>query len=360
MLNLCLFAPRAFNGLNGGISNWERIIRKEIQQDTEIKLFFVDSASLRRSTDGGTLFYRIWHGSYVMLRAIYEISRQIKKEGIDIAHITTSGGLGFIRDYCLIKLLAKKGIPTVYHIHFGRTVMYHRNNTWHWKIMKQIIRLADCTIAIDKKTYNLLKPVAKNVVQINNPIDINSFNKYNITYTKKIVFIGWLIKEKGIEELLQAYNEINTDFELLIIGPGTDKYVKHLKDRYNLNNIRLIGELKHEEAMKILAEASLFVLPSYTEGFPNVILEAMALCKPVIATNVGAIPEMIPNEYIVKPRNSEELRDMIKSVLANSEFQKIGQELHAKVLLEYNGHTTYEKYRKIWKDFVQKRSKNVQ
>ena len=82
------------------------------------------------------------------------------------------------------------------------------------------------------------------------------------------------------------------------------------------------GPKPHDDAVRMMAAADLFTLPSYSEGFPNVVAEAMALGKPILATTVGAIPEMLdiggPEEcgVVVPPREVEPLAAALERLLA--------------------------------------------
>lgn len=94
--------------------------------------------------------------------------------------------------------------------------------------------------------------------------------------------MGWVIKTKGIEELLSAWKDVNIDGKLLIVGPYQESYLEYLnKSGYDLQNVIFEGEKSHEEAMNLLAGCEAFILPSYSEGCPYVILEAMSLKKPI-------------------------------------------------------------------------------
>lgn len=354
-MNLCMIAPRS--SLSGGVSNWEKILSQELCRHREIKVYFINNASTKRPMDGGTIIYRIFHGSYVMFRAYFMLRRFAKKKKIDIVHMTTSGGLGLIRDNWILKYLSKKKISSVYHIHFGRAIAYRNRNGWKWKLLIRAVKNADCTIVIDQKSYRILRSESKKIEYVNNPVNLEEFGRYKITNERKIVYIGWIIKEKGIEELIQAFHRFNAkeEYELELIGPGKREYVEFIQSEYDMSHIHLLGEMKHDDAMCKLAEASFFVLPSYTEGFPNVILEAMALHKPVIASNVGAVPQMLEDGagIVVEPRDIIGLSDAMRT-LANTEKQKeMGEKSYARVFQNYDIKKTFEKYYRIWKETSQ-------
>ena len=349
-MNLCLIAPRS--DLSGGVSNWERILSNELRKHPNINVFFINNTSTKRPTDGSTIFYRVFHGGYVMVRARIMLAKFCRNYNIDVVHMTTSGGLGFLRDNILLSFLKKKHIPSVYHIHFGRSVEYKEANGRKWRQLLKAVRTADTTIVIDKRTFEVLKPHAKRIKYVNNPIDVDNYIKYEIEYLKRIVFIGWIIKEKGIEELLKAFETFNyeREYELYLIGPGTEEYVSYIRNNYALDNVHISGEMNHDDAMEVLSKAAFFVLPSYTEGFPNVILEAMALHKATIATNVGAIDEMIDDAagITVEAKDVDSLLSAMISLDDIEKQKEIGTRAYARVCNMYNIREAFDKYYDIW------------
>jgi len=161
---------------------------------------------------------------------------------------------------------------------------------------------------------------------INNGIDKSKFNysntlseKYakqlNIENQNNIVYVGRLHSIKRIDVLVKSLNLCSTEFKnnsvLHIIGDGPEKKkLKMLVDKENLQNrVVFHGNLTHEEIAKYMIASDLFCLVSKNEGQPNVILEALACGLPVVATNVGGIPDLIDskNGVLVEPDNPADL-----------------------------------------------------
>lgn len=354
-MKLCLVAP--VPPPYGGVANWEEIIVNEIKKHDDISLTLINIAPNKRPMDGRTIFDRVFYSGFVMLKAYHELKRNVRSCCPDVVHMTTSGGLGFFRDLLFLNYLHRKRIPSVYHIHFGRTIEYRKENGRCWRQITKAVSIADATIVLDEKSYELLEPYAKKIVKINNPIDVDTYKKFiDIKQEKnKISYIGWIIKPKGIEELLIAFHDFNRKhsykYTLELIGPGDPNYIKKLLETYNTNNVFFLGEVDHDEAMKRLASSYAFILPSYTEGFPNVVLEAMALKKGIIATDVGALPEMLENNagILIKPKDVKQIFNALESIIDEQYKNEMAKNTYKRVNEFYDVKPTYEKYCNLWK-----------
>ena len=136
------------------------------------------------------------------------------------------------------------------------------------------------------------------------------------------------------------------------LKPYDTEYKNGLERKYKCENVVFLGEKPHDEAMKIVASSSVFTLPSYTEGFPNAVLEAMALEKPIVATSVGAIPDMLCGcGVVVPPENSRELENALSDLISNEELRNdFAKKAKHKMLGEYTIDKIFESYKTIWNE----------
>lgn len=351
----------------GGIANWTAMLLEYVK-DTENSLNTIDIAPKKRSTEGRNIFDRVVVSGFDMLKKKRELKAQIRNNRPDVIHMTTSGSLAIIRDILLLKAAKKHGIPTVYHIRFGKTEEMAQSNSRLWRLFLKAMRTADAVLTIDKKTYCAVKKYVHcaNVFLVPNPINTAKLPKLKDEPKKQIVFLGWVVPTKGVSELVEAWNTVGTeypDYKLLIIGQSSPKYLEELKNSIKADNIAFSGEMSHENAMKSVAESEVFILPSYTEGFPNAVVEAMALKKTVIASAVGAIPEMLGDDcgILIEPKSSEEIASALRKTLPDRELrERISANALSKVNSEYKIETVYKQYQKIWENVRRNENELVQ
>lgn len=343
----------------GGIANWTKLIDDYVKNIDDVEMSFVNTAPKKRSMEGRTLWDRVVVQGFEMFRLNKQMKKMLKSEKLDAVHMTTSGQLATFRDILMLKTAKKMGVPTVYHTRFGRIPEISKNNTGEWKRLKKAMGLASKVMVIDTKTLESVKKYAPeaNVCYVPNPFDMNKTDGVEITkeQNKEIVFVGWVIKTKGVEELLCAWQNIvekYPDWTLRIVGPYNEEYKKELEEKFFCKNVIFDGEKPHDEAMKLVAQAAVFTLPSYTEGFPNAVLEAMALETPVVATRVGAIPDMLSScGIVVEPQNVNELETAFEKVLGDENLRnELAVRAKEKMLKEYTIETVFDTYKSVWNE----------
>ncbi len=161
----------------------------------------------------------------------------------------------------------------------------------------------------------LFKPLNKFTIRNELKIDKNR---------KVILFVGNLKPVKGLAYLLEAFTDIikkeRQDIEMIIIGEGElRKELEEKIKKYGIQNfVYILGTKPHHEITKWMNACDILCLPSLSEGVPNVILEALACGIPVVASNVGGIPEIINcSDYgiLVEPGNSHKLKQALLECL---------------------------------------------
>lgn len=154
------------------------------------------------------------------------------------------------------------------------------------------------------------------------------------------VFVGRLTRDKGIGELLQAFEQVNNQFatcSLLVVGPDEDK----IEQSVALHpKIRFVGKTSQPEAY--MAAADVFVLPSYREGFGTVVIEAAACGTPTVATNIYGLSDAVVDGetgLLVPVRDSNKLAEALLFLATNSEKRTLmGEAARRRALLQFSQH----------------------
>jgi len=254
------------------------------------------------------------------LKAIYILSRILKKEKIEIV-------IGHTPKGALISMIAAKIVGTKRRIYFRHGIFYETSNGIKKCILRHIEKLtsycANLIVCVSESVLNLsitdnLNPSFKNILLNSgscNGINFEYFNRKNLVdedlFSLKAVnkinnddfvvgFVGRLVIDKGIKELLIAWKIVSTrhpNAKLLLIGPyekrnGLSKdLILHIKNDPSIINIDYVIDVRPYYALM-----DIFILPSYREGFPTVVLEASAMLLPVITTrSTGCIDSIVEN-----------------------------------------------------------------
>ncbi len=154
-------------------------------------------------------------------------------------------------------------------------------------------------------------------------------------------YIGRLNRDKGIQELVSAFVKLRNEPKLILVGK-LDETAPISSETTNIimENDRITCTGFLDDIRPILAGSSLLVLPSYREGFPNVLLQAGAMGLPVIASNINGCNEIIDdnfNGWLVSPRDVEDLRGKMEHVMSISqgELAVMGFNARARVVERY-------------------------
>lgn len=350
-----------------GIANWTRNIMNYSLKAT-INDFDVVVLPYDRSlyVYGGThKITRLLVGVKDYIKLILKTNKYLKREQFDIVQISTSASMGLLRDYFLCKLVKKYNSKIVFHYHFGRLPQILEGNNWESKLLRKILSISDTSIVMDLFSFNSMKKHGyENVLYLPNPIaeynfrKIRSIEKTAYRVDKQVLFVGHVVKEKGVFELVEACREIE-DIKLRIVGKNTPEITMALEQLASKRNngewLTFTGTVAHDQVLKEMCECDMFVLPTYSEGFPNVILEGMACGTPIIASAVGAIPEMLnieecPCGICIKPRSVNDVKNAIEKLKNDLNYKKeISNRAKNRVAELYNTDKVRERLQESWK-----------
>lgn len=176
---------------------------------------------------------------------------------------------------------------------------------------------------------------------------------------KKLVYVGRLSAEKGLPILFNSLvilKEHQYDFELNLLGDGNDRqYLEDLAEEKGISQqVKFSGFVDQETIAKTLRESDIFVLPSFAEGIPVALMEAMAIGIPVIATYVGGITELVIDHQtgqMVSPSDPVTLAEAIARYIDHPEWcQTIAKSAREKVETDFNIENQIDKLAKLFSE----------
>jgi glycosyltransferase involved in cell wall biosynthesis len=261
----------------------------------------------------------------------------------------------------LFSFFVKK--PKIFHLH-GINVDFFKRYHLSRIIFKQV---ADYYITITRQMGRDLTELgitANRIIYLPNAINTRVFCPKKEKEEKLILFVGRITHGKGIHVLLKSLRYLTDSIQLVVIGPSdwdTHYYKNILTMITKINNdgkhkIMYLGALDQTEIIDWYKKASILVSPSFSEGLPVVILEAMSCETPVIASPVGGIPEIVQNfknGILVPSDNPLKLAEAIQYLVDNKDIRtKLGQEGRNMVVENFSLETIVKKLFIIYQKLI--------
>ena len=351
--------------LVGGIINWTKyIVNYHLEHGGNVELCLLNNENAVQVMGATNPLKRLLRGLENYLPLCRQFKKKIDEEHFDVVHICTSASFGLIRDLLIVNAARKKGIKTVVHMHFGRIPQILQSRGWENMFFLRLVKRINRAVVMDRASLEALKSAGfENVCFLPNPLSTEVqrlIEKHGELRreVRKVVFAGHVGVSKGVFELVEACKGIE-DVKLEILGKFSSEDVKQKLLETAGDNasewLSIPGNKPFEEVIREMMTCGIFVLPSYSEGFPNVILEAMACGTPIVATAVGAIPEMLdissenPCGVCVPVRDVAELRESITDMINNpTKAKTFGENARMRVHEMYAIPKVWEQLVGIW------------
>ncbi|HBT49623.1 MAG TPA: hypothetical protein DEA61_07330, partial [Caldanaerobacter subterraneus] len=241
---------------------------------------------------------------------------------------------------------------------------------------KKILELSDAIVVnsvSDKDFLTTIAPkISDKIYVLHNAIDPEFFmklakeaegNKWTIDADVKILYVGQLIKRKGIEWLIKAVKIIknstnNKKIKCILVGEGKDRtYFETLVRKYNLlDSIMFTGQVSDAELVWLYKNSDVFVLPSLAEGCPTVVLEAMYFGLPVVTTDIPGVRDHFEDVAIlVPPKDERALATSIVRLLEDKNLAKSLSKSGMKLVMEkYTWDRVAKEYETLYKNVIEK------
>lgn len=281
---------------------------------------------------------------------------------IDIVHIHLASRKSFYRKSLYINLASIFKKRIVIHMHGGEFDDFYKNesNKYQQKYITKTFNKASIILALGEEWQKRINQYTNTPVEIlYNSVDIGKENPYSYEY-ENILFLGRIEKEKGVYDLINAMKVVQSfdkESKLILAGDGELEKIKKVIRTLNLNeNVILTGWISQKDVRELLMKTSIFVLPSYNEGLPMSILEAMSLGIPIISTSVGSIPEVVENNIngkIILPGKIKELSNALIELIKDNEKRKKMSEINFyKIKKNFSNEVNHEKLNSIYNSLL--------
>lgn len=274
----------------------------------------------------------------VFIRAVFSLLRTLASDkDVRIVHLHTAQMGSFLRKSLLMLISQAMGRKTVLHVHASMFDKFYERATLLRPYIRFILKRADVVVTLSEQWRHYLAThfTIKKLVILKNVVERPATHPFlpSAEGPVKLLFLGLIGFRKGLFDLLTVL-EKNHDFDsriqLTIGGNGeVDRLQQVIADNHPAGNVEFAGWVTGDKKQQLLRECDVYILPSYHEGLPISILEAMASGKPIISTTVGGIPEVVvpgKNGWLFAPGDLEALHNILQEVTGNRDvLRQYGQ-----------------------------------
>ncbi len=242
--------------------------------------------------------------TFSFVRAMILLTLRGLRRPAMVLHVHTSAGASFRRKAIVMRVGALLGLPSVLHFHASKFDTMFEGSPSHMRWVRRQLDRAKIIVVLANSWVDRLKSLTDTPVRwVPNGIDLRSdlsAREYSDAERPLILFIGGtVLRRKGAFELLAAVDRLSNrepacPTRLVVAGLGELEEARRIVSSRSLSDVvDLAGWVDDARKSQLLAQADIFVLPSFAEGLPIGLLEAMAAGLPTIATPVGGIPDLI-------------------------------------------------------------------
>lgn len=315
----------------GGMATVENLIMDRTAEDIKIRHV--------TTHEEGTVLHRIW----IFCIALAMLFLNLLRNRCDLVHLHVSERGSVVRVSILILIARFFRKPVIIHAHGCEFHTFYSSLTvFFQRCVSLAFRQCVCVFVLSKswRDYYVSQCglLPERTVVVTNPVDFpttvpdrSGLDKINL------LFLGRVGQRKGAFDLLQAFSRLSKEDKerstLILAGDG------EINDAYTMAEsleiqpfVSIPGWLSQEKCKELLAQADIFVLPSYNEALPMSILEAMSWGLPIISTPVGGIPEIVipcKTGILVTPGDVQGIKEAIQFFIENEE-QRISMGLVAR------------------------------
>ncbi|MBR5236032.1 MAG: glycosyltransferase family 4 protein [Clostridia bacterium] len=290
----------------GGIASWtKRYLASETAMANEVDI--VNIAVMGKRAENFTGKKTILEEAKRLLSFVRELKKKLKEKQFDIVHLNSScSKTGLIRD--VIAAFIVKKSRTKLLVHFRCDVTYMLRSKLSVMLFRWLVKISDCVLTLNTVSHKFISEHCKKESMVVSNFISDEFEK-ELAQKKEIkekaenfLFVGHVTEAKGCD-LICKLAEKFPQKTFTLVGVISES----IQNMNRAENVIFKGELPLSQVKQEYLLADAFLFPTHTEGFPNVVAEAMACGMPIITTPVGAIPDMLEKDGgIILPVGDEE------------------------------------------------------
>lgn len=283
----------------GGLPAYVAGLVEFLRTRPEIRLEHLDETKVKgyATIVNAQPVHRLISGSARLFR---EFSRRLEGFRPDVVHLHSAHGKSLLEKTAMAWLASRKGVRVVLHLHgpdlreeiTGRGALL---GAWYRRIWS---RQGVCVVVLARTTEQFLRDrmPAANIVRLANGVRIHPSPTEPRCAPVRVGFLGVLNGFKGEEDLVEAISRtVSRNFEALMAGDGPTRHSvgRRILDLGLEGRVKLLGTIRGAEKDDFFDQIDLLCLPSRTDNLPLAVLEAMARARPVVASRIGGIPELV-------------------------------------------------------------------
>lgn len=308
----------------------------------------------------GNKLVKLWYAIQAIVRTWFVCTFN---KNIKIVHIHGAANASFYRCKIFINLAKRLGKKVILHEHAADFVEFYNNSEDKDGIL-DTIKKCDKLIVLSESWKNFFISIgipANKICVLNNivsPPDIKPIERTDDRL--HLLYMGEISNRKGTFDLLNAIVAEKEYFkDKIFLRMGGNEVDGNIKDFIKDNDLEDLvsyeGWISGDKKIDCLNWEDVYILPSYNEGLPIAILEAMSYSHPVISTPVGGIPEIISsyqNGILVNPGNQTEIANAIKYYIDNKEEIKYQGENGYKIVKEFFPDRVFSDLKNIYNSLI--------
>lgn len=326
-INLLIIGP---NRYVGGIQQYIDKQSEHLKKKFDVGIYDVEAPEIE-----GMLRWPL-----ALLATAFDMLRFPFRQRPQIVHIHTAHSRSFYRSAFYVLFAAHIWhVPVVLHIHGSSFDKFVSTDSRLSRfIQDRVYEASDEVIVLSEYWRDTLRQYVdeEKLVVIPNAVNVGDYSPVYDVDPPKVVFISHLIERKGIKDFVNVVEELfkhDLEFEVDIAGSGPlSEMVEQFAEEHSA--VSYHGYVSEEQKRELLNQGSIYVLPTYAEGLPIAILEAMAGGTAILSTRVGSIPEVINDENgrLVSPKDTDDLQAELRALLESPEEVQLMSQRNRKLV----------------------------